>query len=98
VSEAVTEPGKGTEYVKRWIHIRKLKRQLGVLKAENDRVFQHAFDSAPPALHGKRRLRWALEVLKTGDDYALEKALRIRIDVLSGRLIDNNNGTYTVVA
>jgi hypothetical protein len=42
-------------------------------------VFFHALDNAPSNLRGKARMRWALDVLKVGDEYEEEKALRMTL-------------------
>lgn len=58
------------------LRTRRLKQRLAVVGAENDRVFFHALDNAPGNLRGKARMRWALDVLKVGDGYDEEKAMR----------------------
>lgn len=79
--------------------IRRLRERAAAVKVENDRVFFAALDNAPSRLRGKARLRWALEVLKVGDDYQEEKALRLRIAVLEGHVrLNADRRTYTVLA
>jgi hypothetical protein len=77
--------------------LRCLRERLAVVKAENDRVFFQALDSAPPQVCAKGRLRWALDVLKVGDEYTEEKEIRRQIGVLEGRYRPNSDGSYVVV-
>lgn len=66
------------------LQTRHLKQRLAAVKAENDRVFFHALDNAPAHLRGKARMRWALDVMKMGEEYEEERRLRRALNPSDG--------------